>query len=280
MIGQATGIRILIRNNQRRRRGGGNNGPRPQQMAGGNNYGARLDNRQRGNATQLLEKYRALARDAQQAGDRVTAEYYLQYAEHYFRILGDYRDRQPEGRRGREGFDDDGAEGDIDNAEGDDERSEDADDRRDDRERSRRDDRQRDDRSRDDRQRDDRQRDDRQREGRSRDDRPRDDRQRDDRGGDGNRRDWQRDRRDRRPERAEQSAEQPAAEAPVGDDRESLLQALPPPVSRGEGRRLGLRREAEAPVPVAEAVDTEAAPAEKAPRRRSRKPVAEAESAE
>ena len=63
-------------------------------MAGGNNYGARLDNRQRGNATQLLEKYRALARDAQQAGDRVTAEYYLQYAEHYFRILGDHRDRR------------------------------------------------------------------------------------------------------------------------------------------------------------------------------------------
>ena len=100
----------MIRNNQRRRRGGGNNGPRPQQMAGGNNYGNRLDNRQRGNATQLLEKYRALARDAQQAGDRVTAEYYLQYAEHYYRVLGDYRDRQPEGRgtgrQGREGFDD------------------------------------------------------------------------------------------------------------------------------------------------------------------------------
>ncbi|WP_310476635.1 DUF4167 domain-containing protein, partial [Sandarakinorhabdus sp.] len=119
----------MIRNNQRRRRGGGNNGPRPQQMAGGNNYGARLDNRQRGNATQLLEKYRALARDAQQAGDRVTAEYYLQYAEHYFRILGDYRERQPEGRRGREGFDDDGGDNDIDSADGDDDRNDDGDER-------------------------------------------------------------------------------------------------------------------------------------------------------
>jgi hypothetical protein len=65
-------------------------------MTGGNNYGNRLDNRQRGNASQLLEKYRGLARDSQQAGDRVTAEYYLQYAEHYYRLLGDYRDRQGE----------------------------------------------------------------------------------------------------------------------------------------------------------------------------------------
>jgi hypothetical protein len=100
----------LIRNNQnRRRRGGNNNGPRPQQMSGGNNYGSRLDNRQRGNASQLLEKYRALARDAQQAGDRVTAEYYLQYADHYFRVLGDYREKAPnDGRqRGREFYDDD-----------------------------------------------------------------------------------------------------------------------------------------------------------------------------
>jgi hypothetical protein len=91
----------LIRNNQNRRRRGGNNGPRPQQMGGGNNYGNRLDNRQRGNASQLLEKYRALARDAQQAGDRVTAEYYLQYADHYYRVLGDYRDKAPNDGRQR-----------------------------------------------------------------------------------------------------------------------------------------------------------------------------------
>ncbi len=98
----------LIRNNQNRRRRGGNNGPRPQQMGGGNNYGNRLDNRQRGNASQLLEKYRSLARDAQQAGDRVTAEYYLQYADHYYRVLGDYRDKAPEQnrQRGREFYDD------------------------------------------------------------------------------------------------------------------------------------------------------------------------------
>lgn len=254
-------------------------------MAGGNNYGARLDNRQRGNATQLLEKYRALARDAQQAGDRVTAEYYLQYAEHYFRILGDYRDRQPEGRRGRDGYDDDGLDGDTETAEGDagDERDDGDDDRRDSRRDERpRDDRQRDDRSRGDRNRDDRPRDDRPRNDRSRDDRPRDDRPRDDRGGDRNRRDWQ---RDRRPERSDQSREPDGAEAPVADERESLLQALPPPVSRSEGRRLGLRREpveagaADVPAPAPASTDAadEAAPGR---RTRARKPATQAESAD
>ncbi|MFZ4688747.1 MAG: DUF4167 domain-containing protein, partial [Polymorphobacter sp.] len=117
----------MIRNNQNRRRRGGNNnnGPRPQQMGGGNNYGNRLDNRQRGNASQLLEKYRALARDAQQAGDRVTAEYYLQYADHYYRVLGDYRDKTPDTnrQRGRDSYDDDnsGYAGANDDGEGDDE---------------------------------------------------------------------------------------------------------------------------------------------------------------
>ena len=33
--------------------------------------GNRQDNRQRGNAAQLLEKYKGLARDAQMQGDRV-----------------------------------------------------------------------------------------------------------------------------------------------------------------------------------------------------------------
>jgi hypothetical protein len=41
----------------------------------------------RGNANQLLEKYLALARDAQAAGDRIAAENYSQHAEHYFRTI-------------------------------------------------------------------------------------------------------------------------------------------------------------------------------------------------
>ena len=43
--------------------------------------------RVRGNAYQLLEKYLALARDAQTAGDRIAAENYSQHAEHWFRII-------------------------------------------------------------------------------------------------------------------------------------------------------------------------------------------------
>jgi hypothetical protein len=76
------------RNNQRPN-GGGNRG-------NGGDSGNRIDNRARGNAAQLLEKYKNMARDAQMAGDRVNAEYYLQFADHYFRVLADNRARQEE----------------------------------------------------------------------------------------------------------------------------------------------------------------------------------------
>jgi hypothetical protein len=62
----------------------------------GGGGGNRQDNRQRGNAAQLLEKYKSLARDAQLAGDRVQTEYYLQYADHYFRVLEENRSRYEE----------------------------------------------------------------------------------------------------------------------------------------------------------------------------------------
>ena len=41
----------------------------------------------RGNATQLCEKYQSLARDAVTSGDRISAESYLQHAEHYHRVM-------------------------------------------------------------------------------------------------------------------------------------------------------------------------------------------------
>ena len=41
----------------------------------------------RGNASHIAEKYLQLARDSNSSGDRVTAENYLQHAEHYFRIM-------------------------------------------------------------------------------------------------------------------------------------------------------------------------------------------------
>jgi uncharacterized protein DUF4167 len=72
------------------------------------NAGNRQDNRQRGNAAQLLEKYKTLARDAQLAGDRVQTEYYLQYADHYFRVLEESRSRfeEQQGQRSRRRDDD------------------------------------------------------------------------------------------------------------------------------------------------------------------------------
>lgn len=72
----------------------------------GNAGSNRQDNRQRGNAAQLLEKYKSLARDAQLAGDRVQTEYYLQYADHYFRVLEDNRSRFEEQQAQRRHRDD------------------------------------------------------------------------------------------------------------------------------------------------------------------------------
>jgi hypothetical protein len=96
----------LINNRQggrRRGRGGGGGGRPP----GANpNPGNRQDNRQRGNAAQLLEKYKGLARDAQMGGDRVQTEYYLQYADHYFRVLNESRARYEEQRRTRDDYQD------------------------------------------------------------------------------------------------------------------------------------------------------------------------------
>jgi len=41
----------------------------------------------RGSASQICDKYLALARDASSSGDRVRAESLLQHAEHYFRLI-------------------------------------------------------------------------------------------------------------------------------------------------------------------------------------------------
>jgi hypothetical protein len=81
-------------------------------MSGGGGGGNRQDNRQRGNAAQLLEKYKSMARDAQLGGDRVQTEYYLQFADHYFRVLGESRSRfdEPRGRGRDEDGDGDGDE--------------------------------------------------------------------------------------------------------------------------------------------------------------------------
>jgi hypothetical protein len=56
------------------------------------------DGKVRGTPQQIIDKYQALARDAQVAGDRVAAESYLQHAEHYSRLLGEAQRQQQESR--------------------------------------------------------------------------------------------------------------------------------------------------------------------------------------
>ena len=81
------------RNNRRRGRGNRNQG-------GNGAHVNRIDSRARGNAPQMLDKYKKLAQDAQHNGDRVQMEYYLQFADHYFRVIADNKARQDEMRGG------------------------------------------------------------------------------------------------------------------------------------------------------------------------------------
>lgn len=88
-------VRMIVplnNNRSNRRRGRGNN-----RSQGGNQLN-RIDSRARGNAPQLLEKYKKLAHDASLNGDRVQTEYYLQFADHYFRVIADSKARQEEQR--------------------------------------------------------------------------------------------------------------------------------------------------------------------------------------
>ncbi|WEF24945.1 DUF4167 domain-containing protein [Paracoccus sp. S3-43] len=66
----------------------------------------------RGTPQQIIEKYLALARDAQLSGDRVAEQSFLQHAEHYTRMLGEaqkemaerqqFHQPRPDGDEGRE----------------------------------------------------------------------------------------------------------------------------------------------------------------------------------
>ena len=79
-------------NNGRRRQSRGSK----RRSYGGNNNGninkntvidiSGPDGRQRGSVSQLNEKYTSLASDAAASDDRILAESYLQFADHYYRI--------------------------------------------------------------------------------------------------------------------------------------------------------------------------------------------------
>jgi hypothetical protein len=89
-----------MRPGQQNKRGRGRNNNGGGGGGGGNNFNRKGQNpltrtydssgpdvKIRGTAQHIAEKYAALARDAQSAGDRVMAENYLQHAEHYNRII-------------------------------------------------------------------------------------------------------------------------------------------------------------------------------------------------
>lgn len=93
-----------MNNRQPGRRGRGRNTSNRSQgnRGGGMDRENRIDSRARGNAAQMLDKYKKMAQDAQVNGDRVQAEYYHQFADHYFRVNADTMARREEQRMARE----------------------------------------------------------------------------------------------------------------------------------------------------------------------------------
>ncbi len=75
-----------MRQGQQNRRGRGR-GRKPQNPLARNFESNGPDVKIRGTAAHVAEKYMSLARDALASGDIVTAESYLQHAEHYNRII-------------------------------------------------------------------------------------------------------------------------------------------------------------------------------------------------
>ncbi|MEE2999383.1 MAG: DUF4167 domain-containing protein [Pseudomonadota bacterium] len=72
--------------NSRRSRGRGNNNKRSSSRNSNHDSGGQ-EGRIRGNASQVYEKYLALARDALSADDRISSENYSQHAEHFYRLM-------------------------------------------------------------------------------------------------------------------------------------------------------------------------------------------------
>ncbi|HUD90597.1 DUF4167 domain-containing protein [Sphingobium sp.] len=287
----------MINNRQagRRNRGRNNNNGRPNSNnRGGGDNGNRIDNRSRGNAAQLLEKYKNMARDAQMAGDRVNAEYYLQFADHYFRVLADNRARQEEQqqrfRPREENFDEDGEEFDAGFDGGDDFRSE----QQPSYDRAPRDQERRYDRGSD---RNEESRDNRggrdNREGREARDQPRDQEGREGRDGRNNRRDRNNNRRDRfaadeqAPVQHEMGMEGPAGSPAAAPAPQPVAEAASTPEAEAPRPRRGRPRKVAAPAEAGEAFDAAVLPpsiaradndaepaAEEAPKKRTRRPRA------
>jgi hypothetical protein len=117
-----------MRHGQQNRRGRGR-GRKPQNPLARNYESNGPDVKIRGTAAHIAEKYMSLARDALASGDMVTAESYLQHAEHYNRIImaaqsqlgpqhGGHQGEGPNGGYRQQRWNEGGDEGDDEGAEG------------------------------------------------------------------------------------------------------------------------------------------------------------------
>jgi len=77
---------MRVSNTPRRHSRSRNNPGRRNNNSPNNPYDSKNDNKIKGNAIQVHERYQSMARDAISSGDIVKAEYYFQHAEHYHRI--------------------------------------------------------------------------------------------------------------------------------------------------------------------------------------------------
>ena len=77
---------MRVSNTPKRHRSRNNNPRRNNSSQKNNPYDHNKDNKIKGNAIQVHEKYQSMARDAITSGDIIKAEYYFQHAEHYHRV--------------------------------------------------------------------------------------------------------------------------------------------------------------------------------------------------
>ena len=77
---------MRVSNTPRRHTRSRNNPGRRNNNSPNSPYDSNKDNKIKGNATQVHERYQSMARDATSSGDIVKAEYYFQHAEHYHRV--------------------------------------------------------------------------------------------------------------------------------------------------------------------------------------------------
>ena len=77
---------MRVSNTPRRHSRSRNNPGRRNSNSPNSPYDNNKDNKIKGNAIQVHERYQSMARDAISSGDIVKAEYYFQHAEHYHRI--------------------------------------------------------------------------------------------------------------------------------------------------------------------------------------------------